>query len=60
MVRPRWHDALIVVAILGVLVTGVWALWWDDVRAALGLPSETSGKGSGVAPVQAPNTAGQT
>ena len=34
--RPRWHDALIVVAILGVLVVGVWALWGDDVRAALG------------------------
>jgi len=59
MVRPRWHDALIVVAILGVLGVGVWALWWDDVRAALGLPSET-GKGSGMAPVPAPNTAGQT
>jgi len=60
MVRPRWHDALIVVAILGVLVVGVWALWWDDVRAVLGLPSEAAGKGSGAAPAPAPSTAGQT
>ncbi len=35
--RPRWHDALIVVAIIGLLAGGVWALWWDDVRAALHL-----------------------
>jgi hypothetical protein len=34
MLRPRWHDALIALAILAVLVTGVWALWWDDVRSA--------------------------
>ncbi|HWU86695.1 MAG TPA: hypothetical protein VN253_05455 [Kofleriaceae bacterium] len=32
MRRPRWHDALIVAAIVGLLVLGVWALWWDDVR----------------------------
>jgi hypothetical protein len=32
MVRPRWHDALIVAAILGLLAAGIWALWWDDVR----------------------------
>jgi hypothetical protein len=36
MVRPRWHDAMIVSAIVGLLAVGVWALWWDDVRAALG------------------------
>ena len=36
MVRPRWHDALIVSAIIGLLVVGIWALWWDDVRALLG------------------------
>lgn len=37
MLRPRWHDALIVVAIAGLLGAGVWSLWWDDVRAALHL-----------------------
>ena len=37
MLRPRWHDALIAVAILSLLAVGVWALWWDDVRTALGL-----------------------
>lgn len=37
MVRPRWHDALIIAAISGLLAVGVWALWWDDVRAALDL-----------------------
>ncbi len=32
MVRPRWHDAVIVSAIALLLGVGVWALWWDDVR----------------------------
>lgn len=54
MVRPRWHDALIVVAILGVLVVGVWALWWGDVRAAMGWGED----GPAVDP--APITSGQT
>ena len=36
MQRPRWHDAVIVAAIVGVLALGVWALWWDDVSAAMG------------------------
>ena len=41
MVRPRWHDVLIVAAIAGLLLVGVWALWWDDVRALLDLgPAE--------------------
>jgi hypothetical protein len=31
MVRPRWHDALIIAAIVALLGVGVWALWWDDV-----------------------------
>ncbi len=35
MSRPRWHDALIVSALAALLAVGVWALWWDDVRAAL-------------------------
>ena len=42
MVRPRWHDALIVTALVGLLAVGVWALWWDDVRRVLNLgPSNT-------------------
>ncbi|HET9622201.1 MAG TPA: hypothetical protein VFP84_12595 [Kofleriaceae bacterium] len=43
MVRPRWHDALIVSAIVGLLAVGVWSLWGDDVRSALHLaPSEAA------------------
>ena len=40
MVRPRWHDAIIVAAIAGLLATGVWALWWEDVRSLLKLAPE--------------------
>jgi len=53
MVRPRWHDALIVSAIVGLLVVGVWSLWWDDVRSVLRL-------GPGSADVPAPIAQGQT
>ncbi len=35
MVRPRWHDVMIVGAIVALLAVGVWALWWDDVRGFL-------------------------
>jgi hypothetical protein len=35
MQSPRWHDALIVAAIVALLAVGVWALWWDDVRRTL-------------------------
>jgi hypothetical protein len=45
MVRPRWHDALIVTAIVALLAAGIWALWWDDVRHWL-----HPGAGSAVAP----------
>lgn len=54
MVRPRWHDALIVTAIAGVLGLGVWALWWDDVRAFIKSgPAQEEG-------VKAPVPTGQT
>lgn len=53
--RPRWHDALIVMAIIGLLAVGVWALWWDDVRSALHL-----GPGSADEPAPAPVAHGQT
>jgi len=46
---------MIVTAILGLLAVGVWALWWDDVRAALDLEP---GDGSAVDPV--PAASGQT
>jgi hypothetical protein len=43
MVRPRWHGALVVVALVALLAAGVWALWWDDVRHLLHLgPAEGS------------------
>ena len=58
MVRPRWHDALIVVAILGLFAVGVWALWWEDVRDRLHLGPSTGSGGSGV--VEAPVGNGQT
>jgi hypothetical protein len=35
MLRPRWHDAVIVSAIMALLAIGVWSLWWDDVRSLL-------------------------
>jgi hypothetical protein len=35
-----------VAAIAAVLAVGIWALWWDDVRSALGLkPGATDGSG---------------
>ena len=51
--RPRWHDVLIVVAIGAILATGIWALWWDDVRAWLGHPVDA-------VPTEAAPTSGQT
>jgi hypothetical protein len=46
MVRPRWHDVVIVVAIVGVALAGAWALWWDDVRGAVrGKPAIPAGRG---------------
>jgi hypothetical protein len=35
MVRPRWHDAVIISGIVALLAVGVWSLWWDDVRSLL-------------------------
>lgn len=37
MKRPRWHDVLITLALLGVAAAGVWAFWGDDVARALGV-----------------------
>jgi len=41
MVRPRWHDAVIVSAIVGLLAAGIWSLWWDDVRSILRLAPDS-------------------
>ena len=49
MVRPRWHDILIIVGIVALFSVGVWALWWGDVRGKLGLEPEN---GSADTPVQ--------
>ncbi len=53
MLRPRWHDALLVAAITGLLGAGVWALWWDDVRRLLNLepPAAVPGPGAPGAPI---------
>ena len=59
MVRPRWHDAVIVSAIAGLLAVGVWSLWGDDVRSALHLaPSEPTDAAPGHGPAGAPIAAG--
>ncbi len=53
MVRPRWHDALIVGAIVGLLGLGVWALWWEDVRGLLHLGPAEGPSSQPAAPVSA-------
>ncbi len=47
MVRPRWHDIVIVAALVGFVAVGVWALWWDDVRTYLHLAPQKPASGSG-------------
>jgi hypothetical protein len=47
MVRPRWHDALIVSAIVALFVVGVWSLWPDDVRSILHMDPATPASGPG-------------
>lgn len=56
MRRPRWHDAVLVAAIVALLGAGVWALWWGDVRTWLhGGPTEAPS-----APASAAAGAGST
>ncbi len=55
MRRSRWHDAVIVAALVALFSGGIWALWWDDVRTALNLDM---GDGSAEDPV--PVTPGRT
>jgi len=49
MVRPRWHDALLIAAIAGLLAIGIWSLWWDEVRSILHLGPAPAGTASPVA-----------
>jgi hypothetical protein len=58
MRRPRSHDVLIVSALVALIATGVWALWWDDVRGFLHL-APTSGSAapaSSSQPIELPRT----
>ncbi len=32
MVRRRWPDIVVVAGVVTVLLTGVWALWGEDLR----------------------------
>jgi hypothetical protein len=32
MVRRRWPDVLVILGVVAVAGTGVWALWWNDLR----------------------------
>jgi hypothetical protein len=50
MHRPRWHDVAIIVAMLALVATGVWALWWDDVRGVLHLKPVVEPAGSAAPP----------
>ena len=58
MVRPRWHDVLVIMGIVVLLSAGVWALWADDVRDLLHLGP---GRGAGSAePLPSSTSGGQT
>jgi hypothetical protein len=57
MHRPRWHDVAIVLAMIAVVATGVWALWWDDVRGVLHLkPAVEPASGSATPSIDLPRT----
>jgi hypothetical protein len=40
MKRPRWHDVLISLALVGIAASGVWAFWGDEVARALGVKTD--------------------
>jgi hypothetical protein len=53
MVRPRWHDVLIIGALVAFIAVGVGVMWWGDVKNLLGIHS---GSGSQEGPaVVTPN-----
>ncbi|MGE0871956.1 MAG: hypothetical protein AB7P03_25585 [Kofleriaceae bacterium] len=45
--RPRWHDLVIVAAMVAILMVGVWALWGDDIRTALRPPAPAAAPAAG-------------
>jgi hypothetical protein len=57
MMRRRWHDVAIALAIAAIAAVGAWALWWDDVRSSLG---SGSNHGSAIAPATRPGIGPQT
>ncbi|MEJ7600923.1 MAG: hypothetical protein WKG01_23660 [Kofleriaceae bacterium] len=58
MVRPRWHDVLIITGIVVLLSAGIMALWADDVRDLLHLgPGRGAGSGT---PLPSETSGGQT
>jgi hypothetical protein len=36
MVRPRWHDAVIVLALLALTAVGIAAIWGDSIAELFG------------------------
>jgi hypothetical protein len=56
MSRPRWHDALIVLAITLLVGYGAWALWWGDVRAKDADSATQTAPASVAQPGQGPQT----
>jgi hypothetical protein len=49
MTRPRWHDALIVAALLLIFLVGVWVVWSADILAWFGITPD-AGSGTGAKP----------
>lgn len=54
MKRPRWHDVLIALALIGVAGSGVWAFWGDEVARAFGVKTD---RDEAPAPKSSPSTA---
>lgn len=45
MVRRRWPDVVLVVGVLALLVTGVWALWGDAIARWWSPPAPETDEG---------------
>jgi hypothetical protein len=48
MVRRRWPDMIIVLAILGLAAAGVWAIWGDEIRGSRPAPTVEHVSGPGL------------
>ena len=44
MVRRRWPDVVVVAGIVAVFVTGVWAIWGEDLKAWWSPPTKETEK----------------